>query len=343
MTIKLGRKIKSLRLERNMTQEMLADALNISPQAISKWENGINAPDISTLPAISVVFGVTIDDLFSLTDEETLERIENMLYSERDLSESTFASTESRLKDMISQNPDCGEAHLRIAELYQHRIESMTRTAVKYAKHAIKLMPEKKDCHSIISSLIHGYGGDWTCNNTLEMVRYYREITKTSPNWQEGWGWLLDHLIGNGLLSEARAVITDTAYKNNMLAKARLGEIAYAEGNGREALQLWQECIDDSPSEWKPYAFRADMMVYMGCYRDAIKDYSSWLEKQPKPRFVDPCICMALLYEELGEIDKAIFIREEQFNILKDEHHFEEGEIFDSIAREIERLKSIKQ
>ena len=342
MNIELGRKIKALRMQRNMTQELLAESLNVSPQAVSKWENGVSAPDIGMLPAISVAFGVTIDDLFSLTDDENLDRIENMICTERDLSDSAFAAAESLLKGIAARRPDCGDAYLRLAELYEHRIRTLTRSAAGYAKQAIRIQPEKKACHSVMTNLLHGYGGDWTCNNTLEMVRYYRGVMKRMPDWREGWRFLLDQLIGNGLLEEARAIIKTTEYKKDELAKARLGDIAYAEGNGKEALRLWQECIDDAPDSWRPYAWRADKMVLMGRYGDAIKDFTAWLTKQPSPRFTDPCICMALLYEEMGDLPKAIQMREEQRRICREEHHFDNGEVYDGIQREITRLKAVK-
>ena len=341
MNMELGKKIKTLRLERNMTQEHLAEALKVTPQAVSKWENGVSAPDISMLPAISIVFGVTIDDLFSLNDDENLERIGNMLNSVRDLTESTFASAETQLKGIASRKPGCGDAYLRMAQLYEHRIATMTRSAVGYAKQSIMIEPDKKAGHSLMTNLLGGYGGDWTCNNTLEMVRYYRGLMKKVPDWQQGWGWLLDQLIGNGLLGEAEAVVRNTAFKHDELAKARLGDIAYARGDGEKALKLWQECIDDAPCSWRPYAWRADKMVFMGRYEDAIRDYTAWLKRQPAPRYVDPCICMSLLYEEMGDIQNAIKMREEQYSIYKNEHHFEDGEAYDSIMREIDRLRAI--
>lgn len=307
MNIELGKKIKALRMERGMTQELLAGTLGVSPQAISKWENEVTAPDIGMLPAISVTFGVTIDELFSLTDGENLKRIANMLSDVRDLSETAFASAESLLQGIAARKPGCGEAYLRLAELYEHRISSLTRLAVDYAKQAIRIEPEKKACHSVMTNVLHSYARDWTCNNTLEMVRYYRGLMKRVPEWQEGWYWLLDQLIGNGLLQEARDVIESTEkVRHHQLAKARLGDIAYAEGNGEEALRLWQECIDDAPGAWRPYAHRADRLVYMGRYDEAISDYTSWLDKQPPPRYSGPYICMALLYEEMGDIPRAI-------------------------------------
>jgi len=61
----LGRRIARLRLARTATQERLAKELNVSPQAVSKWENDINYPDISLLPDLARFLGVSVDELLS--------------------------------------------------------------------------------------------------------------------------------------------------------------------------------------------------------------------------------------------------------------------------------------
>ena len=58
-----GKKLKSLRNQTNMTQKDLADKLNISRQAVKKWEKGVGLPDIENLTKISYVFNTTIDQL----------------------------------------------------------------------------------------------------------------------------------------------------------------------------------------------------------------------------------------------------------------------------------------
>ncbi|MEA4970974.1 MAG: helix-turn-helix domain-containing protein [Candidatus Pelethousia sp.] len=62
----IGKKIMSLRKEAGLTQEQLAEKLGISPQAVSKWENGISCPDISILPTLASLFHVTVDDLLGV-------------------------------------------------------------------------------------------------------------------------------------------------------------------------------------------------------------------------------------------------------------------------------------
>ena len=64
MNLKIGKRIKALRNRDGVTQEKLADAIGVTSQAISKWENGHTLPDVSMLPRIADVFGVSMDELF---------------------------------------------------------------------------------------------------------------------------------------------------------------------------------------------------------------------------------------------------------------------------------------
>lgn len=68
----LNEKIKSLRKNKGLTQEGLAEELNVSRQAITKWENGIGIPDIENVKAISTLFEISIDEL--LKDDMTIEK-----------------------------------------------------------------------------------------------------------------------------------------------------------------------------------------------------------------------------------------------------------------------------
>ena len=62
--INIAQNISDLRKQKGITQEQLALALNISPQAVSKWETNTSQPDTQTLPLIADYFQVSIDYLF---------------------------------------------------------------------------------------------------------------------------------------------------------------------------------------------------------------------------------------------------------------------------------------
>ena len=61
----LGQRIASLRRQKDLTQEAVAEALGVSPQAVSKWENDASCPDIMLLPQLAKMLGVTVDVLLS--------------------------------------------------------------------------------------------------------------------------------------------------------------------------------------------------------------------------------------------------------------------------------------
>lgn len=63
--IKIGKFISLKRREKNITQCELAEMLGISDRAISKWENGVCMPDVSNIPKLCNILGITINDLFS--------------------------------------------------------------------------------------------------------------------------------------------------------------------------------------------------------------------------------------------------------------------------------------
>ena len=63
--IKIGKFINQCRKEKKLTQTELAEMLNITDRAISKWENGICLPDSGTMLALCEILNITINDLFS--------------------------------------------------------------------------------------------------------------------------------------------------------------------------------------------------------------------------------------------------------------------------------------
>ncbi|MBQ4598567.1 MAG: helix-turn-helix transcriptional regulator [Clostridia bacterium] len=62
--INIGNKIRELRKKKGITQEALAAALWVSPQAVSKWESGLTYPDLTMIPVIAGYFEISLDALF---------------------------------------------------------------------------------------------------------------------------------------------------------------------------------------------------------------------------------------------------------------------------------------
>ena len=64
MQIKSGERLRELRRRDGRTQEDLAEALDVTPQAVSRWEKSACYPDMGLIPSIANYFGVAIDKLF---------------------------------------------------------------------------------------------------------------------------------------------------------------------------------------------------------------------------------------------------------------------------------------
>lgn len=73
--LNIGKQLKCLRREKEITQEQLAGFLGVSPQAVSKWEREEGYPDITLLPTIATFFDTTIDELMGMAQIREQQQI----------------------------------------------------------------------------------------------------------------------------------------------------------------------------------------------------------------------------------------------------------------------------
>lgn len=78
--ISMGEVIRRLRTERGWTQEKLAEQLHVTPQSVSKWETEQSMPDVSQVPLLARVFGVSSDTLFGMESMEEESMLTTSLY-----------------------------------------------------------------------------------------------------------------------------------------------------------------------------------------------------------------------------------------------------------------------
>ncbi|HJA58052.1 MAG TPA: helix-turn-helix domain-containing protein [Firmicutes bacterium] len=74
--MKIGENIRNARRRQDMTQEQLAEYLNLSVSAVSQWESGRTMPDIALLPALTQMLGVSADELLGIDAERTKQEID---------------------------------------------------------------------------------------------------------------------------------------------------------------------------------------------------------------------------------------------------------------------------
>ena len=75
--VQTGKLIAALRKKKGLTQQALAEQLNLSNKTISKWESGAGSPDIANLPVLADALGVTVDELLRGKVREQEEHCEH--------------------------------------------------------------------------------------------------------------------------------------------------------------------------------------------------------------------------------------------------------------------------
>jgi len=79
----LGEMISTLRKEQGMTQAGLAEKMNVTDKAVSKWERDLSCPDINSLPKLAEIFSVSVDELMQVKEgdkrEEQKEKLGSMI------------------------------------------------------------------------------------------------------------------------------------------------------------------------------------------------------------------------------------------------------------------------
>lgn len=340
--MELGNQIKALRVQRGVTQEALAQHLNVSPQAVSKWEREAALPDVQLLPAISAYFGVTIDALFALSDDTRMERIQNMLWDERVFDPAVVERDRAFLLEKARREPDNGRPHELLADMENHLADEHRARAAQYARESLARDPMCKDAHD---ELVHAMGGklaDWCYTNHRELIRWYEAFLEKNPEHRGGYLYLLDQLIDDGRLDEARAWLArmepvDGTFRTPLYR----GLIAQAGGDREGAMAVWEQMCRDWPEDWMVWYAMGDAMVRTGQYAKAKENYRRAFDLQPAPKYVDSLDSIAQVCELTGDVPGAVAALEEEVTLLAEQWDTRTGETVDKVRREITRLKAL--
>ena len=337
--MEIGNQIRLLRQRRGITQEAMAQHFGLTPQAISKWERGAATPDISLLPSISAYFGVSIDELFALSDETRMERIQNMLWDVRYLSESDVASSREFLLEKARREPNNGRPHELLADMENHIARAHQSRAAEYAAEALRRDPT---LHFAYGELIYGMNGkihDWnaTCHHVL--IDILKAQIAQNPQ-RGGYLTIMDQLLDDYRIDEARQYCDQMAeFDHSYRVELYRGIIAWHEGNREKAFQIWAEMEEKFPDEWCVYHNLADYFLRDGQNDKAEAYYRKAIDVQNAPRYTDPFEALAQFYERIGDYASAIAVLREQLDIFDKEWHFTDGETADVVHREIFRLE----
>jgi len=338
--MEMGKEIRRLREARGITQEALAEALNVTAQSVSKWERCTSMPDIQMLPQIAVYFGVTIDQLFAMAPEQQMERIENRIYSQGLLEAAELRQLEQQLAALSEQPEFAGQAFTLLAKLYNHQAEQHRILAVKFGKEAVEKTNGDRDAISELANAWNSYISDWNVRNHHALIEWFSDYCHRNPGNRAALMWLLDNLIDDRRLTEARQwmeklIRMDNTFRIPMYRYM----IAMAEGEKEEAAACLDELENMENQEWCWAVTLGDIYTLQQDYGKAIAWYRKGQELQPSPKFTDSATSIAHIYEILGDAPKAIEAYREQLRLLREEWGIMSGEELDEVERAIHRLQ----
>lgn len=343
MSIEIGAKIRQLRTQRSMTQEELGRALSVSAQAVSKWESGTNLPDIQLLPELSAAFGVSIDELFSVTDDSRMERIGNMIDNLRFMPEKDFLDAERFLKEKMLSDKTKPQATLLLATLYNKRAYEYMDMAKPVARQALVLNPDAKSAHNAIFFAEGCPCSDWNTNNFWELIDFYKDFIRVHPENPRSYLWLMDLLIHDGRTGELGPYLEAMdKLRHSMHRDLYLGLAAKEEGDLPRAMAHWQHMTEEFPDDWMVWACMGDQMAQLCRYDEAIECYRKATQTQPSPKYTDSSEAIAQISEIRGDYDTAIAMRRQCLEIIRTDWNVTEGESIDMNLREIARLREKK-
>ena len=340
--MELGKKIRQLRFRAGLTQEQLADKLGIGAQAVSKWENAAAMPDITLLPRLAEIFGVTIDDLFDLTVEQRLNRIENSLDIESELSQDVFREYEDFLKSQLASDEYRKRAASLLGFLYWHRMNSAAGYAARYAKEAIRMAPGEKDCQWVLNRAEGHAAWDWNMANHTKAIDFYSELVRENPDLTLPYSYLLDNLIADHRADDAEKVLDrlcalpDASPITTRVYRAYIALARFDEPSADRIMDELEKAYPDSSI----CLFEAAQYYVRKCdYKKAISLYEeSFAKETRRPRFTDELDAIADIYEIMGDYQAAAKTCDRIIDLLRSEWGMTEETALKNAQKEKERL-----
>ena len=246
----LGNKIRELRRARNLTQEQLAATLNISAQAVSKWEMGASYPDMTMIPTLAALFKVSLDELFDFDVKNVDKEIEDIRLEYNKYFWSNFEKAEQILLDGLKLYPASIQLKTELFELYAYNIDrgdEIITKAFELGSHIISISQDIFCTCRTKANMIHIY----TCLEIEKGQDHYEDIKKIIETLPYIYPYMVQdkmrlsasHIKGEEGMTEAKA-LKDIEWQEFFIACAQVGRRYFDMGDYENAMIHFQESVD---------------------------------------------------------------------------------------------------
>ena len=246
----LGNKIRELRRARGLTQEQLAVSLNISPQAISKWEMSASYPDMAMIPTLASLFKVTLDESFDFDLNRIDKDIEEIRLESGQYFWNNFEKAEKILLEGLKTYPASIQLKTELMELYAYNVDRGDEIVNKAFELGGQIVQASQDVFCTCrtkANIIHVY-------KYLENKRgedHYENIKKIIESLPYMYPYMLQDRMrlsaslirGEEGMKEA-IDLKNIEWQEFFIACSTVGSRYYEEGDWENALISFRESVD---------------------------------------------------------------------------------------------------
>ncbi len=246
----IGNKIREYRKQKNFTQEQLAQTLKISAQAVSKWEMGLSYPDVTMIPTIAALFGVSTDELFDFDVKNIDKEIEKIRLEYNKYFWGDFEKAERILLDGLEIYPASIQLKTELCQLYAYNTDRGDELINKAFELGGHIIATSQDIFC-------------TCRTKANMAMIYRflEINKGEDHYEDikqiidtlpyMYPYMLNdkmrmsasYIKGDEGMKEAKS-LKDIEWQELFIACARIGKRYFEAEDYEKAMLHFKESVD---------------------------------------------------------------------------------------------------
>ncbi len=330
MELKLGTIIKKLRTERGITQEELANKMGVSYQAVSKWETNTTTPDIAILPQLAMFFSVSMDALFSMNQDDYIERISKMIRDEYSITPENFVWSERYLKGLLSEEKQNNTVRTLLVELYEHRENRDSLAGGRLCEEGLLIEPSNIALIGKLTRIREKR------NEVDRLVKFLETLYSKNAQNIVVIDALISAYIKYGKYDDAANLMN--ASKKRAIFNVYQGDIELALGYKEKAKDIWLSATLVNHNDSHMLFEIAERFNKISDTETALKLYQQSYEVAPSPKEMDALYAQAFLYTNIGMKEKAIQMWENILKALADDYGIKSGECVDWAKREIQNL-----
>lgn len=271
--------LKKFRTQKNLTQEKVADILDVNAQTVSRWECGTTLPDAMILPEIAKIYCVTVDDLY------------------RDTS-SAYDNYAQRLAEIFIETRKPDDFLLAHNEFEK-------------SKHSGEYSPEDKRIHSSILIAMINLCKKQAIDNIDNIINEFEKENNISPENRIYWRTRYQKTIYYHTLENGQYICDEQVKR---LEKSPDSFMEYAVtihafrfcGFFNKAYEYFEEANKKYPNNWEILVNGAEVCKALKKYEEGVK-YCDMANSLPQAEiFLDQLYTKAFCLEGLGEYNKAL-------------------------------------